>query len=206
MSGLFGVAESSITSNARVKRYPAAVVLQVANDNIFRDAGFEPRTRLYSVSAKGKAENPERSLQSSRSRAKAAVRDIALCNHFAYFFTWTLSKDRIDRYDVNLISRKVQTFLKNAVQRKGFQYVLVPEYHKDGAIHFHGLCNLGDIRIERATDARTKLPLRPRWLNTQSPVCRSSEAAEQKNPPGEKTRAGSCFARWTGRRQGLRQR
>lgn len=159
MAGLFGVAESSITSNARIKRYPSAVVLQVANDNIFRDSGFEPRTRLYSVSAKGKAENPERSLQSSRSRAKAAIRDIALCNRFSHFFTWTLSKDQIDRYDVNLISRKVQTFLKNAVHRKGFQYVLVPEYHKDGAIHFHGLCNLGDIRIERATDARTKLPL-----------------------------------------------
>lgn len=159
MAGLFGIAESSITSNARVKRYPSAAVLQVANESIFRDAGFEPRTRLYSVSAKGEAANPERSLQSSRSRAKAAVRDITLCNRFEYFFTWTLSKNQIDRYDVSLISRRVQTFLKNDVHRKDFQYVLVPEYHKDGAIHFHGLCNLGNIRIERAADARTRLPL-----------------------------------------------
>ena len=106
MAGLFGVAESSITSNARIKRYPSAVVLQVANDNIFRDAGFEPRTRLYSVSAKGKAENPERSLQSSRSRAKAAIRDIALCNRFSHFFTWTLSKDQIDRYVIRHPGRR----------------------------------------------------------------------------------------------------
>ena len=159
MTGFLGVAESSITSNARVKRYPTAVVLQVANDSIFRDAGFEPRTRLYSVSAKGEAENPERSLMSSRARAKAAVRDIALCNRFEYFLTWTLSKGEINRYDAELVGRKIQTFLKNASYRKDFQYVLVAERHKDGAIHFHGLCNLGSVRIVRAVNPKTKLPL-----------------------------------------------
>lgn len=96
MSGLLGVAQTSVMSNARVKRYPAIAVLQVANDDIFRDAGYEARTRLYSVASKGHAEDPERSMQSSRSRAKAAVRDIALCNHFGYFFTGTLSKERED--------------------------------------------------------------------------------------------------------------
>ena len=159
LSDLLGVAESVITSNARVKRYPSVAVLQVANDDIFRDAGYEARTRLYSVASKGNADNPERSMQSSRSRAKATVRDIALCNHFAYFFTGTLSKDEIDRYDAALVGKRVQTFLKNASYRKGFQYVLVPELHKDGAIHFHGLCNLGDIRIVRAVNPKTSLPL-----------------------------------------------
>lgn len=62
----------------------------------------------------------------------------------------------IDRYDAEQVSRKVQTFLCNATQRKGFQYVLVPEYHKQKkgedrpAIHMHGLCNLGAVQIERA--------------------------------------------------------
>ena len=159
LSGLLGVSESVITSNARVKRYPSVAVLQVANDDIFRDVGYEARTRLYSVASKGNAEDPERSMQSSRSRAKAAVRDIALCNHFTYFFTWTLSKDQIDRYDVALIKKKLLDFLKNLSRRRGFQYILVAERHKDGAIHFHGLCNLGSVRIARAVNPKTNLPL-----------------------------------------------
>ena len=159
MSALFGATQPDISSNARVKLYPSLAVLQVANDTIFRAAGYEARTRPYAVASKGNAKDPERSMKSSRCRAKAAVRDIALCNHFDYFFTWTLSKDVIDRYDTDLVGKKVQTFLKNASYRKGFQYVLVPELHMDGAIHFHGMCNLGTVRIARATNAKTNLPL-----------------------------------------------
>lgn len=150
---------SDITSNARIKEYPSSTVLQVANAPIFRSAGYEPRTRSYDVAPKGKATDPERSLACSRARAKAAIRDIALCNAFSYFFTWTLSADLIDRYDADIVSKKVQTFLKNASYRKGFRYVCVPELHKDGAIHFHGLCNLGNVKVQRAFDPRTGFPL-----------------------------------------------
>lgn len=150
---------SDISSNARIKEYPCIDVLQVANQPIFRRPGYEARTRGYDVPPKGEAENPERSKDSSRARARAAVRDIALCNRFDYFFTWTLNKDVIDRYDAALVGKKVQSFLKNAGYRKGFSYVCVPELHKDGAIHFHGLCNLGSVAIERALNPYTSVPL-----------------------------------------------
>lgn len=51
------------------------------------------------------------------------------------------------------MSRKLQTFLSTATRRKGFQYVLIPEYHKrkkgedKPALH---ICNLGAVQIERA--------------------------------------------------------
>ena len=150
---------ADVASNARVKDYPSLEVFQVANAAIFRKPGYEPRKRPYDVPPKGEAEDPERSQASSRARAKAAVRDIALCNRFAYFFTWTLSPEEIDRYDRALVGKKVRTFLKNASFRKGFSYVLVPELHKDGAIHFHGLCNLGDVSMEPAHDPRSGRPL-----------------------------------------------
>jgi hypothetical protein len=144
-----------ISSNARLKLYPVSTVLQVANDDIFRQSGWEasggPRRR-YSVPKKGQAKNPERSLESSMHRAKAAVRDIALCNHFTHFFTGTLSPKKVDRYDTDAVYQKVSNFLRNSVHRKGFQYVIVPEHHKDGAIHFHGLCSLGTMKIVRGTD------------------------------------------------------
>lgn len=148
-----------VCSNTRIKEYPSFSVLQVANSNLFRDPAFEPQKREYSVSSKGNAKDPERSLESSRARARAAVRDIALCNHFTYFFTWTLDPDLINRYDADKVLKAVQTFLKNSSRRKNFEYVCVPELHEDGAIHFHGFCNLGDVRISPAINPYTGKPM-----------------------------------------------
>lgn len=150
---------SEITSNARLKEYPSGSILQVANYPIFRCPGFEPRVRSYDVPPKGEAADPERSKASSRARARAAVRDIALCNHFDCFFTWTLDPELIDRFNREIVAKKSQTFLRNAAHRKGFQCVVVPELHKDGAIHMHGLCNLGKVRIQRAINPYTGQPM-----------------------------------------------
>ena len=149
-------------TNARLKRYLAKDVLQVANDDIFPTGdyeilGTEKKKRLYDVPSKGKAVDPKRSLEESKRRAKSKIRDIALCNKFSYMFTWTLDADKIDRYDPEIIYKKMRAFLSHATQRKGFTYVCIPEYHKlkDGeekpAIHFHGLCNLGTVNIVPAT-------------------------------------------------------
>lgn len=147
--------QSDITSNARIKSYPTLTVLQVSNAPIFRQPGWESQKRTYDVPPKGNAKNPELSRESASARARAAVRDIALCNKFAYFFTFTLSPEKIDRYDQVEVYRVLKNFLKNTSYRKGFSYVLVPELHKDGAIHCHGLCNLGEVKIEPAFDPKT---------------------------------------------------
>lgn len=164
-------------TNARIKCYPSKAVLQVANCPLFPVAKEgnatacdsppnSPDTPAPSTdppdppdrepTPRAPAKDPVRSKDESKWRARASVTDIALLNQFSYFFTWTLNGDLIDRYDAEQVSRKVQTFLCNATQRKGFQYVLVPEYHKQKkgedrpAIHMHGLCNLGAVQIERA--------------------------------------------------------
>lgn len=153
------VSAAEISSNARVKLYPGQQILQVSNAPIFRERGWEPRKRQYAVPAKGCAADPERSRESSRARARAAVRDIALCNRFGCFFTWTLDGSRVDRYDAQEVEAKVCNQLKNLRYRKGFQYVLVPELHADGAIHMHGLCNLGLVRVTQAINPHTGAPL-----------------------------------------------
>lgn len=153
------VDHADVVTNARVKRYLSKDVLQVANDFIFPTGDYEvsglkrKKKRLYDVSAKGNAADPERSLEESKRRAKSKVRDIALCNQFSHMFTWTLDGEQIDRYDPVAIYKKMRGILSNMTQRKNFTYVCIPEYHtlKDGeekpAIHFHGLCNLGEVRI-----------------------------------------------------------
>lgn len=156
---IMSATRADVFSNARVKLYPSTQVLQVANESIFRAAGWEARTREYDVPPKGKGKDPLRAMAVSRARARAAVRDIALCNHFTHFLTWTLDAALIDRYDVDEVKRRVTSTLKNLGFRKGFRYVIVPEFHKDGAIHFHGLCSLGSVRLCPACNPHTGQPL-----------------------------------------------
>ena len=72
-------------------------------------------------------------------RARVKVRDYCLSTDMKYFCTFTLDQEKIDRYDIKEITRKLNRWRSNQVERKGIAYVLVPELHQDGAIHFHEL-------------------------------------------------------------------
>ena len=81
------------------------------------------------------------SVARSMRRARVRVRDLGMCNDFKFFVTLTLDQSKIDRYDPKEIIRHLNHWLDNNVRRFGLIYVLVPEHHKDGAIHFHGFFN-----------------------------------------------------------------
>lgn len=81
------------------------------------------------------------SVRRSVRRARKAVQDLARSNDWAYFVTLTLDQARCNRYDPVEVLGHLRHWLGNNVRRKGLAYVLVPEHHKDGAIHFHGLFN-----------------------------------------------------------------
>lgn len=81
------------------------------------------------------------SFDRSRRRARAKVRDLALSNQFDYFITLTLDPKLVDRHDISSFKTILKNWLDNNVRRRGLRYILVPERHKDGAIHFHGLIN-----------------------------------------------------------------
>lgn len=82
-----------------------------------------------------------RSVQNSLKRAKNKIYDIARSNAWDYFVTFTFSKEKVDRYNYDDCSKKLSVWLNN--MRKScsadFRYIVVPEMHKDGAFHFHGL-------------------------------------------------------------------
>ncbi len=92
--------------------------------------------------ARDRAERTARaSRERAQRRARVAVRDLGLCNDWEYFVTLTLDPARIDRYDPAEVVRHLNHWLDNRVRRDGLCYVLVPEHHRDGAIHFHGFFN-----------------------------------------------------------------
>ncbi|MFQ7854076.1 MAG: hypothetical protein ACLRIS_01925 [Flavonifractor plautii] len=69
----------------------------------------------------------------------------------------------MNRYDVREVTRHLNHWLDNQVRRKGLAYVLVPERHKDGAIHFHGFFNDAlEARDSGTVSARPESPRRPR--------------------------------------------
>jgi len=78
--------------------------------------------------------------ESSRNRARGKIVDIALCNPFDMFVTFTFDAKTGNRYDVDECKRRMAYWLNNQRILHGkFSYIIVAEYHKDGALHFHAL-------------------------------------------------------------------
>lgn len=78
----------------------------------------------------------------SRRRACNTIMKYARNNNdWEYFVTFTLDKEKINRYDFIEISSKISDWLSNMRKRycPDMKYILVPEKHDDGAWHFHGL-------------------------------------------------------------------
>lgn len=174
-----------IRHNQRIKEYPQGFLeVMTCSRPLFREPGYEPegfwselpRTRQHNsdtkaaeanegepdeaVSESNKAENVRRAVR----RAKQNLRDLALCNEMKYFVTLTLDQAAIDRYDMAAITRKLNAWCSNQVQRSGLAYILVPERHKDGAIHFHGFINDAMEVVDSGTLSVpwAKKPRRPR--------------------------------------------
>ncbi len=88
-----------------------------------------------------KNEKTAEELQLEKNRAlwkiKTKIKDYILCNDFDYF--WTLTFDS-DRYNYTVAFEKMGKWLEKMRKKYGkFNYIMIPELHKDGAIHFHGV-------------------------------------------------------------------
>lgn len=137
---------SEITHNGRCKIYPdGSRQYTVASAAVFREPGYEARKNAVHFSEPDAADDTSSAAAyaaRSQRRAKAKLRDYALANtDLCYFVTLTIAPGIMDRYDIDTIMHDVNRWLDNRVRRKGLKYILVPEHHKDGAIHFHGLFN-----------------------------------------------------------------
>lgn len=82
------------------------------------------------------------SLYASLSRTKSMIRKICIHNRqkFKYFCTFTFSPEFVDRYNYKDVSQCMCKYLAK-IRRyyNDIVYIIIPELHKDGAIHFHGL-------------------------------------------------------------------
>ena len=87
-------------------------------------------------------------MERSRRRARKAVKDIMDCNRFDWFVTFTLDQKKIDRQSYTDFVKAVNNYMKNRVQRYGWRYLAVPEYHQDGeSLHLHAVVSGDKINL-----------------------------------------------------------
>lgn len=76
----------------------------------------------------------------SVNRTKTTVRDIVLCNDFQIFATFTFNKNKVNRFSYPECQRYMNCWLhRQKTKDPKFSYLIIPEFHKNGAIHFHAL-------------------------------------------------------------------
>lgn len=148
--------EIGFTSRAKI--YPNGITITAANRAIFRYPGWEADRPKRSGSTYQEIPEDVRAknnLIRSQRRAASNLRDFALSNDWKYFVTFTLDQSRVDRYDVSAMTKRLNRWLDNRVRRNGLKYIIVPELHKDGALHYHGLIN---DSIEAADSGTISIP------------------------------------------------
>lgn len=147
-SALLGVDGSAVRHYAKIYTYPGGIQDIVASSEPdFGAKGWEksgadakrcaPAGAHERKSTDPKGEDLERSMR----RARAKLRRLALANDFRWFVTLTIDPEKCDSFDGAAVARKLNAWCSNMVQRKGLRYILVPERHKSGRIHFHGFFN-----------------------------------------------------------------
>lgn len=86
-------------------------------------------------------ERAMRSQGNSLKRTKNEIFNISRQCEWKYMVTLTFSKAKVDRYSFSDCMKKANNWFANQRRQyaKNLQYMFVPEEHKDGAWHIHGL-------------------------------------------------------------------
>lgn len=150
---MYTAQESKIVFTARAKyiRQPDGslrlAMIEESARPIFVPEGWERRESTTPASS---SEEERRVSESdpdrSRRRALNRITELVSCNSLDYFATLTFSPEVVDRKNYAECEHLFSRWESNQVQRKGFKYVCIPEFHKDKSIHLH-LLGEGNIKV-----------------------------------------------------------
>ena len=95
-------------------------------------------------------EELERSARNSLNRTKQNIYKYSRQANWEYFITLTFDGVKVDRYEYDKCMKKADRWFRNQKYRYApeLKYLFVPEQHKDGAWHIHGvICDIGDMKL-----------------------------------------------------------
>lgn len=96
--------------------------------------------READTSDKAQEERTRQQLYAIRRRIKG----YAFCNSFFWFVTLTFNPEKVNSSDYETAKNTLLKWCRKMRDRyKQFDYLIIPELHKSGAVHFHGL--LGNV-------------------------------------------------------------
>lgn len=119
------------------------------NNNLYKVIHFpRPRPLVACSEVDRTKKGRDRKLDAAVSRARKNVLELALCNPWDWFGTFTLDKEKYNRYDLEKFHKDFTQWIRDQRKKTGkaIRFLLVPELHEDGAWHMHGLMyNLPDL-------------------------------------------------------------
>lgn len=144
--------------NVREKSFPDGTI-QATRYERYRYKGKRRNLKKAGGPAThGSGAEVERGEYQNMKRARAIVWDLARANTFEYWLNLTFSEEHIEnRYDYKCCSEAMKKFTK-FLGTYHCRWLLVPDLHEDGAIHFHGLI-AGPLKLTRAMNPHTGKPL-----------------------------------------------
>lgn len=141
-----------------VKEYPDMLKIVIYREpmKVGSNAGKKRPKKVSSVPS-------ERSIF----RTRAVLEDLCICNCFDLFCTFTFDPKRYNSKNLLYCRKYMNTWIQNAKKRhsKNLQYLVVPELHKSGAIHFHALLKFyeGTLKDSKHTQGGRKVYNIPHW-------------------------------------------
>lgn len=145
-----------LPNQAILKNY-GGVFYKVTHFKSLRVSGVE-------VGNRGKSEKNsvnDQKLTNNISRARSTVFELATCNPWKFWCTFTLDKEKYDRTNISKFRKDFSQYIRDLSKKHKtkINYLLVPELHKDGVSwHMHGFMdNLPESELRKFT-LTEKLP------------------------------------------------
>lgn len=103
----------------------------------------------------------EEKLEQNICRARSEIFELAYCNDWQFFTTFTIDKTKFGRYDLGKYHKAFTQWLRDFNKKHGthIKYLTIPEQHKDGAWHEHGfIMGLPEEYLRLFDAEKEKLP------------------------------------------------
>ena len=112
-------------------------------DNPFKKSKLQQHYEELELIPIPDPEGDAQRFEQSLSRTRSTIFEIAMCNEFTHFCTFTADAEKRDRFDLKAFHKEFSQFIRDENKKRSesekLRYLLIPEQHKDGAWHFHAL-------------------------------------------------------------------
>lgn len=124
--------KESIIFHFSIKKY---------GDNLYKISYYPDKNKKNNKDYCSVKYKPLPRWESSLSRSRSKIFEYAYCNDFDYFVTLTLDPKKRDSKDLKTYMKSLSRFIRYYREKFNcnIQYLLIPEKHKSGSWHMHGL-------------------------------------------------------------------